>query len=108
MEFAALLRLRRREPALRGSFRVPLGVAGLALLAALPVLLLASGVALELQSREIGLPGVLVALGLAMVGPLGYVLAAPARALAASPNSVQGSPSRRNVPDRTSEGGEQS
>ncbi len=108
MEFAALLRLRRREPALRGSFRVPLGVTGLALLAVLPVLLLAGGVALELQSREIGLPGVLVALGLAMVGPLGYVLAAPARALAASPNGVQGSPSRRNVPDRTSEGGEQS
>ena len=80
MEFAALLRLRRREPALRGSFRVPLGVPGLALLAALPILLLAGGVALELQSREIGLPGVAIAVGIALVGPAGYALAARRKA----------------------------
>jgi len=75
MEFAALLRLRRREPALRGSFRVPLGVAGLALLAVLPVLLLAGGVALELRSREVGLPGVGIAVGIALAGPVAYVVA---------------------------------
>jgi hypothetical protein len=74
MEFAALLQLRRREPGLRGSFRVPLGVAGLALLAMLPVLLLASGVALELQSREIGLPGVAIAIGIALAGPVAYAV----------------------------------
>src|SRR5206468_9978125 len=61
LEFAALIRLRRREPALRGSFRVPVGVPVLAVLAALPVLLLVVGVVLEVRSREIGLPGVLVA-----------------------------------------------
>ncbi len=72
MEFAALLQLRRREPALRGPFRVPLGVGGLAVLAALPILLLAGGVALEAQSREIGLPGLVVAVGLALLGPLAY------------------------------------
>ncbi|OLC06166.1 MAG: hypothetical protein AUH42_06175 [Gemmatimonadetes bacterium 13_1_40CM_70_11] len=75
MEFAALLRLRRREPSLRGSFRVPLGGAGLVLLAAPPLLLLTAGVALEVQSREIGLPGVVVAAGLALLGPLAYALA---------------------------------
>ncbi len=75
MEFAALLQLRRREPGLRGSFRVPLGVPGLALLAALPVLLLAGGVALELHSRDIGLPGVGIAVGIALAGPVGYILA---------------------------------
>src|SRR5207244_3022335 len=37
LEFAALIRLRRREPGLRGSFRVPVGVPVLAVLAALPV-----------------------------------------------------------------------
>ena len=67
--------MRRREPGLRGTFRVPLGGAGLVLLAAPPILLLTGAVALELQSREIGLPGVVVAAGLALLGPLAYVLA---------------------------------
>src|SRR5213078_3517814 len=61
LEFAALVRLRRAEPALRGAFRLPVGVAVLVALAALPILLLVVGVALEVQSRAIGLPGVLVA-----------------------------------------------
>jgi len=72
LEFAALLRLRRAEPALRGAFRVPVGVPVLTVLAALPVLLLVAAVALEVRSRAIGLPGVLVALCLAAVGPLTY------------------------------------
>ena len=74
LEFAALIRLRRREPALRGSFRVPVGVPVLAVLAALPVLLLVVGVVLEVRSREIGLPGVLVAAALTAVGIAGYGL----------------------------------
>ncbi len=74
LEFAALIRLRRREPALRGSFRVPMGVPVLAVLAALPVLLLVVGVVLEVRSREIGLPGVLVAAALTAVGIAGYGL----------------------------------
>ena len=72
LEFAALLRLRRVEPELRGAFRVPVGVPALAVLAALPVLLLVGAVALEVRSRTIGLPGVLVALCLASIGPLAY------------------------------------
>jgi len=74
LEFAALIRLRRREPGLRGSFRVPVGMPVLAILAALPVLLLVVGVVLEVRSREIGLPGVLVAAALTAVGIAGYGL----------------------------------
>lgn len=77
MEFGALLKLRRAEPGLRGAFRVPLGVPGLTLLAALPVAVLAVGVALEVRSSDAGLPGVLAALGLAVVGPGLYALLAP-------------------------------
>jgi len=73
MEFAALIQLRRTEPELRGTFRVPLGRAGLVFLASLPVLLLLAGVALEVRSHEIGLPGVLVAAALAFLGPIVYV-----------------------------------
>ena len=40
LEFAALVRLRRAEPELRGAFRLPVGVAVLVALAALPILLL--------------------------------------------------------------------
>jgi amino acid transporter len=72
LEFAALLRLRRVEPELRGAFRVPAGIPVLTLLAALPVLLLVVAVALEVRSRAIGLPGVLVAVCLATAGPLAY------------------------------------
>jgi amino acid transporter len=72
LEFGALLRLRRAEPGLRGEFRVPLGVPALAVLAALPILLLGAGVALEVRSRAIGLPGVLVAVALAVAGPAAY------------------------------------
>jgi amino acid transporter len=73
MEFAALLKLRRAEPELRGAFRVPLGVRGLAVLAAMPILLIVAAVVLEINSHEIGLPGVIAALVLAAAGPLWYV-----------------------------------
>ena len=74
LEFASLLQLRRAEPELRGAFRVPAGVPALAVLATLPILLIVIAVGLEIQSREIGLPGVLVAGLLAAVGPVAYVV----------------------------------
>src|SRR5207302_10779860 len=61
LEFAALIRLRRAEPTLRGAFRVPLGVPWLVLLASLPLVVLVAGVVLEVRSRAIGLPGAVVA-----------------------------------------------
>jgi len=72
LEFGALLQLRRAEPELRGAFRVPLGGPALAVLGALPILLILSAVGLEIHSREIGLPGVLVAAVLAAAGPVAY------------------------------------
>jgi amino acid transporter len=69
MEFAALLALRHREPQLVGSFRVPVRVPALAGLAALPVLVLALAVALEVRNTVNGLVGVLVAAACGAVGP---------------------------------------
>ena len=86
LEFAALIRLRRAEPTLRGAFRVPLGVPWLVALASLPLVVLVAGLVLEVQSRAIGLPGVVVALLLAVAGPPVYAVlrarAAPASAVA--------------------------
>jgi amino acid transporter len=72
MEFAALIQLRRAEPQLRGPFRVPLGIPGLVVLAAMPLLLMFTAVVLALGSREIGLPGIITAVALALVGPLWF------------------------------------
>ena len=86
LEFAALIALRRREPALVGRFRVPLRGPALAALAALPVLVLAVAVALEVRSRAIGLVGVLVAVALGVAGPAAYgVLRRPVPSAAAPP-----------------------
>jgi amino acid transporter len=72
LEFASLLKLRRSEPDLRGPFRVPLGIPGLAVLALLPIVVIAVAVLLEIRSDEIGLPGVLTAVALALAGPVWY------------------------------------
>jgi amino acid transporter len=72
LEFAALIGLRRAEPALRGAFRVPVGTVVLVALAVLPMLVLVTAVVLEVRSRAIGLPGVLVAVAMAVLGPLVY------------------------------------
>jgi len=85
LEFAALIQLRRAEPTLRGAFRVPLAVPWLVALAALPLLVLVAGVVLEVRSRAIGLPGVLVAVLLALAGPPVY---AGLRARRASASAV--------------------
>jgi len=63
------LKLRQVEPELRGAFRVPLRIPGLAVLAALPILLMVVAVVLEIRSHEIGLPGVIAAVALALGGP---------------------------------------
>jgi amino acid transporter len=50
LEFGALIMLRRREPALRGVFRIPTGAAGVTALAALPAIVL--GIVIWLSSRD--------------------------------------------------------
>jgi amino acid transporter len=73
LEFAALLRLRQREPALRGTFRVPLAPRGLMLLAALPFGLFVLSVSLSLRSGEYGASALLSALGAVALGPLAFL-----------------------------------
>ena len=72
LEFGALIMLRRREPELRGDFRIPAGVATVAALAALPLLILVGVVILEMRDGEFGLPAVLGALAMAALGPIVY------------------------------------
>ena len=73
LEFAALIQLRRREPALRGAFRIPLGTGGVAALAALPLGVLLLVVVLSFADGEYGLPAVIGAAGAIALGPIAYV-----------------------------------
>jgi len=82
LEFGALLMLRRREPALRGPFRIPAGLKTVCILVAVPVLILAGAVALEIHDGQYGLPAVLGALVAAGLGPLVY-FALPRKSAAA-------------------------
>ena len=75
LELASLVALRIREPELRGSFRVPLGTAGVAVLAALPLCVLLLVVALSFADGEYGLPAILGAGAAIGIGPLCYVVA---------------------------------
>jgi len=75
LEFASLLQLRRREPELRGAFRIPLGVGGVAVLAALPLGVLFLVVGLSFADGEYGLPAVIGAAVAIALGPLVYSLA---------------------------------
>lgn len=79
LELGALIQLRRREPLLRGSFRVPVGTIGIALLASLPMLVLLLVVALSVMDGEFGLPA-LAGAGLAIaLGPVAYAIATRTR-----------------------------
>ncbi len=75
LEFGALIALRVREPNLRGSYRIPTGTAGVAILALVPVVILAIVIALELSDGEYGFPAIIAALAAAAIGVPGYWLA---------------------------------
>jgi amino acid transporter len=75
LEFGALLRLRHVEPTLRGTFRIPLGTGGVALLASLPLAVLLLVMGLSVADGEYGVPA-LAGAGLAIAaGPLCYYAA---------------------------------
>jgi amino acid transporter len=74
LEFAALIQLRRSEPALRGPFRLPLGRAGLLALAVCPMLVLVGVTAVEFHDGEFGGRALLIALSAALSGPFVYEL----------------------------------
>jgi amino acid transporter len=75
LEFGALIQLRRREPALRGVFRIPLGAGGVAVLAACPLAVLLLVVGLSFADGEYGMPALAGAGVAAALGPLCYALA---------------------------------
>jgi amino acid transporter len=75
LELGSLVALRVREPGLRGTFRIPLGTAGVAMLALLPFAVLLLVVALSFLDGEYGMPAVTGAAVAIALGPLCYVLA---------------------------------
>jgi amino acid transporter len=84
LEFAALIALRKREPDLRGSFRIPLPRGGVIALALLPLTILILVIALSFRDGEYGLPAVIgaaIAIGL---GPIAYRLATAGKPLRSS------------------------
>jgi amino acid transporter len=74
LEYAALIRLRMSQPNLRGAFRVPVGLRGIAVLVAIPSVILIITVALSFADGEYGTPAVLGAFGAAALGPLAFRL----------------------------------
>jgi amino acid transporter len=75
LEFGALVQLRKIQPSLRGVFRIPLGYTGVAVLAALPMLVLLGVVGVSLVDGEYGLPAVIGAAVAIATGPLMYQFA---------------------------------
>ena len=75
LEFGALIQLRKTEPSLRGVFRIPLGRTGVAVLAALPMIVLVGVIGVSFADDEYGLPAVIGAAVAIATGPLMYRLA---------------------------------
>lgn len=73
LEYGALIRLRAREPALRGAFRVPVGLKGLVVLIAIPTVILIVTIGLSFIDGEFGAPAALGSLAAVAVGPLIYL-----------------------------------
>jgi amino acid transporter len=75
LEFGALIQLRKREPSLRGPFRIPMNRNGVIVLAALPMIILALVIAMSFRDGEYGLPAVTGAAVAIILGPIVYRLA---------------------------------
>jgi hypothetical protein len=74
LEFAALIALRKKEPELRGNFRIPFGRGGVIGLALLPAIILVGVVAMEMNDGEYGGPAIVGALAAVLLGPIGYAV----------------------------------
>jgi amino acid transporter len=75
LELASLVTLRQREPALRGTFRIPVGTFGVGVLATLPLAVLLLVIVLSFADGEYGLPAVTGAASAIALGPICYGLA---------------------------------
>ena len=74
VEFAALIQFRRRQPDLRGDFRIPLGTSGVVILASLPVAILLLVIVLGVRDGTYALPALLGSLCGVLLGPVLYLL----------------------------------
>lgn len=72
LEFGALLKLRVSEPTLRGTFRLPIGVRGVASLAAMPMIILVLTMWLSYRGGDLGASAVVGSLVAAALGPMLY------------------------------------
>jgi len=72
LEFGALIQLRKTEPGLRGSFRIPVGRGGVIALAMLPVLILLLVVGLGVQDGDYAGPALIGSAIAVAIGPLVY------------------------------------
>jgi amino acid transporter len=75
LEFGALIVLRKKEPELRGAFRIPVGRGGVIVLAILPMVILLAVVGLSFRDGEYGLPAIVGAAVAIVLGPVMYWLA---------------------------------
>lgn len=76
LELASLVRLRRREPELRGAFRIPLGANGIVLLAMMPVIVLLLVIVLSFADGEFGVPALIGTAAAITLGPVVFGVAA--------------------------------
>ena len=74
LEFGALIALRKKQPQLRGTFRIPFGRGGVTALALLPALILIGVVASEMNDGEYGGPAIIGAFAAMALGPIAYFI----------------------------------
>jgi amino acid transporter len=84
LEFASLVRLRRREPELRGVFRIPASANAVTLLAILPMLVLVLVIVLSFYDGEFGVPALFGTAAAIALGPLTYRVAAKRKLVSAA------------------------
>ena len=72
LEFSALIALRRREPALRGAYRIPTGTFGVMALAALPAVILFAVIGLSMRDGQIAKPSLIGSAVALALGPTLY------------------------------------
>ena len=75
LEFAALIQLRKTEPALRGAFRIPVERRGVIVIALVPLTILSALVVLSFRDGEYGFPALVGSLVAAGLGVAAYKLA---------------------------------
>jgi len=88
LEFAALIRLRKTEPTLRGAFRIPVGRRGVIALALVPLSILATLVVLSFRDGEYGLPALLGSLVGMTAGVIVFGVANRKRGATAAANEL--------------------